>query len=280
LASCELCGSNVNVDGAVGVCEGCGAEYEVIRHGSKRDFSRSAEAAVNAQLKPTDMKMYLWDAAFTKRMEGQTVYTGTKIIIRLMVYSTAEGRGVSPNPSNVSLYRKIDAGAYERIWVGGWTADSNDIEYTFDKPGTHTFYADFPGNAYYAGCEEKTHAMKVANGDYSLSPEVSVNALPALTVVVKDVIFKKPLEGAKVVLDSSEFLTDASGMVVFETLAPGTYTITVSASDFKSETRTVELTAAGMVVEVHLWHLGAIVAGVAAVGAVGVVAAVKLRRRK
>jgi len=280
MSSCQLCGSRVSIHGAVGRCTNpsCGAEYDVIRHGRRGDFSKSIEVAVNAQKRATDTKIYLWNEALTERMEDKTVFTGTTIVTRVGIYSPGEGKWVTGRTINV--YHKIDTGAPEVSTVtpsatGPGTAD---LKWWLTKGGKHTFWADWPGDEYYAGCGSEVHAMHI--GDYSLSPEVSVNAQPALTVIVKDALFRKPVEGAKVVVDAVEAVTDASGMASFATLAPSTYTLLVSAKDYKSTSRTVDLTVAGQAVEVGLWHVGVIALGLVGGAGVGVVVAHQALKRK
>jgi hypothetical protein len=243
------------------------------------------EVALGAKQYPTQMKIYLGPSPMGPGVQpyppGTVLYVGTTITIRVGVYSPDEGKWISPLPQNVLIYRKIDAGAYERIWAGSWTAtDTFDVSYKLAKAGTHTFYAEFPGTDVYAGCEETVHGLRVTGGsDYGASPEVSVEALPALTVIVKDMIMKKPVVGAKVVIDTTEAITDDLGMAVFEALTSGTYTLTVSARDYKSASRTIDFTTAGKVEEVHLLPMWAIAAGVVGAGSVGLVVAVKLSKR-
>jgi len=277
-----MCDGDVLVNGAVGVCQSCGAEYDVIRHGRGRgDFSKTAEVQMTANKIPTEARIYLWDSTRTKRMEGQTVFVGTSIIITVGVFIPSAGQWLTGQPINI--WRKLDTGTWENL---GPVAPSSTGVGTFDKgmtflkSGLYTFYAEYLGNDQYAGCEETVHALSVDGQEFSASPQVSMTASPALTVIVKDAVFKKPIEGATVSVDASEVVTDAVGTAVFDTLAPGTYTLTVSARDYKSETRKVDLTTAGMVVEVGLWHLGLIALGIAGGGAVGIVVAHKVTRRK
>jgi len=289
VANCQVCGSHVNVHGNVATCLSCGAEYDVIRHGRGRDFSKSAEVAVNAAKIPTSMRIWIviGTTPYGPGSTPPTQYVGNRIILRFGVIDSRINDFINPQNVDVKLYRKVDGGAYALLTAAAWIADDAfDYAWTVDKAGTHTFYVEWPGTDKYAGCGEETHAMRVS-GDYSLSPEVAVNVAAAFTVIVKDRIFKKPIEGAKVSVDGRMFggpietLTDATGTAIFETLAPivGNYTVTVSASNYKSETRSVPLTEAGKVEEVHLLPMWAIAAGVVGVGAVGVVAAVKLRKK-
>ena len=115
-------------------------------------YAKSGEAVVTGQKKPTKMFMFLFDEAGIIRQEGKTLYVGTKILIR-----TALMR----EPWNTSLDRKIHR-IYHRLNTGAWTkiadktATYNFIEhlFTIEKAGTHSFYAEFPGDAVYEGCKK------------------------------------------------------------------------------------------------------------------------------
>lgn len=283
VADCQLCGSSVNIQGQVAVCPTCGAEYDVIRHG-RRDFSTSPGRSLEAQKKPSSIGCSLWDEGRTRRLEATTQWVGTKIQVNADLWD----RSVNMTPllgKSVRIWHRLDTGSWEKIFDGYSNAPDLGGEwfrviYTLRKSGTHTFYAEFQGDDEYAGCDAPIHALQVSGQDYGISPEVSVEAQPALTVIVKDMILRKPIEGAKVIVDAVEAATDASGMAVFDALAPGAYTVTVSARDYKSVTRPVELTAAGMVVEVYLLHVAAIALGIVSVGAVGVVVAHKALKKK
>lgn len=285
MSSCQLCGNAVTIDGAIAVCSNCGAEYDVIkRHGRGRaDFGASSQLSIGAKQFPTSEKIYLGPYPMGPGIQpfppGTVLYVGTKITVRMGIYSTDEGKFISPNPAPVTLWHKLDAAAWEKLWVGGWAAaDVFDFTYTLPKSGTHTFYIEWPGTDVYAGCEGGVHA-KVLSGDYGSSLEVSLQVQPALTVVVKDIVTKKQIVGAKVVVDTTEAVTDDSGTAIFDGLASGTYTLTVSARDYKSESRTIDLTMLGKVEEVHLLPMWAIAAGVVGASSVGLVVALKLRKR-
>jgi len=283
VSTCQLCGNTVNIEGAVAICPNCGAEYDVIRHGRRGDFSKSPERTMSAAKKPTSIGCSLWDEGRTKRLEGTTQWVGTRIQINVDLWD----RTVNYTPlagKEIRIYHKVDGGAWS-TWVG--LPNASELGPNFYKliiplsqAGVYTVYAEFLGDDVYLGCEETVHGLKVHGQDYGVSPEVSLEAAPALTVVVKEMIFNKPIEGAKVVVDTNEAVTDSSGMAVFDMLAPGTYTLIVSARDYKSETRTVILTAAGVVAEVHLLHLAAIALGLVAVGSVGVVVVHQATKRK
>jgi len=289
LADCELCGSPVRISGARGVCRSCGAEYDVIRHGRRADFGTSSQLSVGAKMYSTSERIYLGPSPMPPGVSpyppGTVLYVGTEITIRIGVLSVDEGSfratkniDGSLQSNCIFIWHKIDAGAWEKIWTGNIAVDGTiDRPYTITKSGTHTFYLEFTGTDKYAGCAGGVDA-KVVSGDYGSSEQVSVNAQAALTVAVNDLITRKPVVGAKVVVDTTESVTGDSGIAVYDTLTPGIYTLTVEARDYKSETRMVQFTAAGKLEEVYLLPLWAIAAGVIGVGAVGVVAAVKLRR--
>jgi len=279
VASCQLCGSPVAVDGDVAKCLGCGAEYDVVRHGRRGDFSKSAEVSVNAQKKATEMRIYLFNPAETERLEGKTVTVGT--VVRVISSLWREPWYTTLYAKRHIIYHRLNTGTWERIIDATSQPGFNEIgvDYTIRQAGKHTFYAEFPGDDEYLGCPSEVHGMRVQAQDHGVSPEVSVEALQALTVLVKDMVFKKPIEGAKVSVNTTVALTDASGIAVFDALAPGSYTLSVSASDYKSETRSIDLTEAGKVEEVHLLPLWAIAAGVVGVGAVGIVVAHKALKR-
>ena len=281
LASCQLCGADVRVNGSEAVCTSCGAEYDVIRHGRRGDFSKSVEVALNAQKIPTIFRaneVDLRDPATNTSIKGTTQYIGTKVRV-WGILSVDKAGYPGLGGKTVRVMKKVGVGAYAEI-AKVTTNPYGEAIYddTLATEGSTTYQLIFDGDATYAGCPSTIHGLKVS-GDYAVSPEVSLSAQPALTVIVKDILFKKPIEGAKVVIDTSEVMTDASGMAVFDALAPGTYTISVSARDYKSESRTIDLTVLGKVEEVHLLPMWAIAAGIVGAGSVGLVVASKLRKR-
>jgi len=267
----------VNINGAEATCPSCGAEYDVIRHGRRGDFSKSPEVSLDAVRKPTRMDIYVEDTA-GKSIVGQTVTVGT--IARVTSALWREPWYTSLGGKRHLIYHRLNTGAWETIKDA--TASSLGeltVDYTIPKAGKHTFYAEFLGDDTYLGCPSTVHGLLVSR-DYSTSPEVSLEAQPALSVIVKDMIFRKPIVGARVVIDTFEALTDTSGMAVFDALTPGAYTLTVSAKDYKTTTRSVELTTAGMVVEVNLIHVAAIALGIVSAGAIGIVVVHQALKRK
>lgn len=287
------------------------------------------------------MYLYLFDGTGSKRMEGATVYVGTKILLRTALMQPPWNTGLVNKPHDI--YHRVDAGDWERL-VRSIPVETNFAEllYTLPSAGAHSFYAEFVGDDVYAGCPSEVHGMSVGAQDFGRSTEISLQAAPALTVIVKDMVTKKGIGGASIVVDAYSAVTptvtgemgdingdgaineadlalmkeafgsvrgdpnwnpkadlnkdgvvdlhDASivaknfgliqGQVSFTDIPPGTYTLTVSARDYKSETRTVELTVAGMVEEVHLIHVGAIALGIVAAASTGLVVAHQVLKKR
>jgi len=292
VASCELCGSRVSIDGSVGRCVGCGAEYDVVRGvGRTADFGTSSQLSIAGKLFPTSERIYLgpypMPSGVSPYPAGTVLYVGTTITVRIGVYSPDEGKFVATRDlsgalvSNcIYIWHKLDTGAWEKLWTGNIGVDDTiDRPYTITKAGTHTFYMEFTGTDKYAGCAGSVDA-KVASADYGSSEQVSLQVQPAFTVVVKDMVTKKPIVGAKVTVNSTEALTDGSGTAVFEALSPGNYSLTVSAGNYKTASKTVDLTTLGKVEEVHLLPLWAIAAGIVGACGVGLVVAHKALKRR
>ena len=97
---------------------------------------------------------------------------------------------------------------------------------------------------------------------YGTSPIVTVNVAAALTIVVKDAIFKKPIKDAIVLADTNTATTDKTGTATFELLPPGTYTVKVTHPAYMPKTGTVTITEAGTLKEVTLWPYWVIPAGI------------------
>lgn len=99
---------------------------------------------------------------------------------------------------------------------------------------------------------------------FGVSTTKIIYAEYALTVTVKEAITKKSVVGATVTVDTTEKATDEKGAAIFETLAPGTYTVEVKHSSYLSKSFSVTLTEAGEVREVTLtplWSIGLGVVG-------------------
>ena len=97
---------------------------------------------------------------------------------------------------------------------------------------------------------------------FGVSPEVSINVAAALTIVVKDAIFKKPIKDAIILADTNTATTDETGTATFELLPPGTYTVKVTHPAYMPKTGTVTITEAGTLKEVTLWPYWVIPAGI------------------
>ena len=110
---------------------------------------------------------------------------------------------------------------------------------------------------------------------------MQVSAAPALTVVVKDAVLKKPIQGALVSVDSSQDYTDSTGTATFPTLSAGNYTISVSSGPYISKSVGVTLTEAGQIVEVELIPVILVAAAVVVAAGAGIaaVSTIVLRRR-
>ena len=108
---------------------------------------------------------------------------------------------------------------------------------------------------------------------YGKSPEVIINVAYALTVIVKDAITKKPIEGATLLINTYSATTDKTGTAVFPTIPPATYTLKVTHPAYMPKTITITLTEAGEAREVMLWPYWIIPAGMGAAFAAIVIGA-------
>ena len=113
---------------------------------------------------------------------------------------------------------------------------------------------------------------------FGVCPEVSVTAeLPEyVSVVVKDRITGKLIEGALVRVNETDVTTDVSGLAEFKELPPGEYVISVSASGYKTTTKKGEFTFT----TIALWPLWSIGLGIVGTAAIGVVVIERLSRPK
>lgn len=114
---------------------------------------------------------------------------------------------------------------------------------------------------------------------FAVSPEVTLIVAPNLTVRVRNAITKKPIEGAKVTVNTYGATTDASGLAIFGELPAGEYKITVSKSGYKgwSKKRTFE---PGELITITLWPWWIIGLGIVSVSAVGVIIIERVTRPK
>lgn len=115
-------------------------------------LSKSPAVAVTAQKIPTQMKIYLWNKEVTERQEGKTVYVGTTILVRTALFKPPWFTGLD-RKRNI-IFHKLNDGSFERIADVVPTINGIDKEYTLSKAGTHTFYAEFPGDDTYEGCSK------------------------------------------------------------------------------------------------------------------------------
>jgi len=279
---CQLCGFTLHprsTDVEVS-CPSCGSVYDVLIHGSK-----SREVGVTAEKKETrvlvdDLKDYDTGAV----IEGATVKVGTRVLFVGALYTEPFYTPLSGKP--VTVYHRLNTGPWEKLATittgsqAGQPSHGFYIIYEIPKAGSHSFYAEFAGDEMYAGCPSKIHGM-LAHGSahYGVSREVGVTAAPALTVHVKNLVTKKPIAGASVEVNAFEEVTDETGRAVFDAIPPGSYAIRVSAPNFISALRRIELTEAGQVVTISLIPLWTIPAGLFGVGAgIGIVAVSKLAK--
>jgi len=131
-------------------------------------FSKSPEKSVAAALKPTDLGLDLLDEAGVNSVVGKSLYVGTKISVDAwMVWIDAGGGRNTSGMSGkvVNVWHKVGTGAYAKIGtitLGTWPAGSGNegrLIYTLTQAGTHTFYAEFPGDSEYAGCKKAVLAF-------------------------------------------------------------------------------------------------------------------------
>lgn len=121
-------------------------------------FGTSTQRTVSAEKIGVSIGCMLFNEAWNTRIEGTTQKVGTKITIVTTLY---DEYGHPLNGKAVDIYHRLGTGAWEKIRTVtiGTTSDHGtpssggaDIYYTLSEAGTHTFYADFPGDDTYAGC--------------------------------------------------------------------------------------------------------------------------------
>jgi len=128
-------------------------------------FGTSVTKAVGATKIKTKISCYLFDEAYTTKIEDTTQYVGTKITVVATLYDEF----VYPlDGKSVDIYHQLDTGTIEKIRtvVIGTTSDHGkpshggaDIYYTLAKAGTHKFYAQFLGDDKYEGCSKAVKAF-------------------------------------------------------------------------------------------------------------------------
>jgi len=97
---------------------------------------------------------------------------------------------------------------------------------------------------------------------------------PSSSIQLLDVVTKKPIEGAKVTINTTEKLTDAVGMVVLE-VPEGKYTVKISHSAYLSKTLTLTIPMAEPL-KIELWPLWAVGLGIVAGATVATVVIAKV----
>ena len=97
---------------------------------------------------------------------------------------------------------------------------------------------------------------------------------PSSSIQLLDVVTKKPIEGAKVTINTTEKLTDAVGMVVLE-VPEGKYTVKISHSAYLSKTLTLTIPIAEPL-KIELWPLWAVGLGIVAGATVATVVIAKV----
>ena len=298
LKSCQVCGSEIHVrstDTEVS-CQTCGSVYDVLIHGSE-----SPTRSVAGAKRPTRLDLWLFDEAWREYVHDKALFVGTRILLSIALSELVDtaptcrdpgvwGWDISTSGKTVDVYHRLNGGPWEKIRTvtTGKTGDKRapglcgaNIFYILTKAGKHDFYAEFKGTDYLAGCElPKIHGLLATETRFSVSPEVGVVAAPVLTVRVFNAITKKPIDGARVLVDTYEAFTDAEGNAIYEVIPLGTYTVWAQARDYKSVTfkPTVTLTEAGAVVEIGLWPLWSIGLGIVGAASVTVLAGTKWLR--
>lgn len=112
-------------------------------------FSKSPEKQVTAQKIPTTSGCYLRNITDTDTVEGKTLNVGTSILVAAGVH--AKGSWLQ---KPVSIYHRLNAGAWEKLTTKTAPKDTVDYPYTLTKAGIHTFYSEFAGDDTYEGCSK------------------------------------------------------------------------------------------------------------------------------
>lgn len=133
---------------------------------------------VTASKRPTFASLYLFDEAWKNRLEGATVYTGTKITIVVTLYEKTDGLTCknpdfypeSAEKQPVDVYHRVNGGAWEKLFTVTTSVTSDhqapshcgaDKYYTLTAPGKHEFYAEYAGNAFLEGCPSAVSMLTV-----------------------------------------------------------------------------------------------------------------------
>lgn len=91
---------------------------------------------------------------------------------------------------------------------------------------------------------------------------VIVSGYPSSSIQLLDALTKKPIEGAKVTINTTEKTSDTLGLVVFD-VPDGKYTVKISHSAYLPKTLTLTLPMAEPM-KVDLWPLWAVGLGIVA----------------
>ncbi len=122
-------------------------------------YSKGPEMAVSAKKTATILATALGkiqDGVWTS-LEGKEVPVGTSVRISGTLYTGAYVK--LPISTTINVYHKLGTGSYSKIASPSTDSNSNfHVEYTLAEVGTHTFYAEFPGDDAYEGCAVKAFA--------------------------------------------------------------------------------------------------------------------------
>lgn len=259
---CQVCGEQIsfNPEAKVVACQACGSEYQVV----KKHYSKSTEKSVTATKIPTRIIIYLQDVPGGSEVTGKTFPVGTTINVRCVLeWQDSAGVWRWLLGKKIAIYHRHDS-AVDKDYEGTPTSNGYyDLSERLYVAGVHTFWAEFLGDDTYAGCEQ-VEGLSVQ--EFSVSPEKSLVAGAALSVLVKDFVTKKPIAGAHVRADTFEAVTDESGTAVFAGLAAGSYLVKAEKSWYVSADKRVELTEAGAAVDLSLIPIWVFPAGMLVVG--------------
>ena len=128
-------------------------------------FSKSPEKAIVAAKKKSKIECWLYDEARTRLVEGETLYVGTKIQVNAALYDVTDPARPTPlTGKTIKIYHRLNTGAWEVIFSGTPNAPElaphwYKVIYTLAQAGSHTFYAEFPGDAEYEGCQKAVRAF-------------------------------------------------------------------------------------------------------------------------
>jgi len=124
-------------------------------------FATSPEKAIAAAKKPSTIMFDIFEPPLPIRgikspISGATKFVGATIALSANLYSKVDTTVTPLTGKVVNIYHKVDTGPYEKI--GSPTVDSYgyaEITHVLAAKGTHTYYAEFPGDSEYEGCAQK-----------------------------------------------------------------------------------------------------------------------------